>query len=141
MVKNVTVTVVGVQRSSHDENASEPIELVTRGRLHEKDGRYFLKYDEYFEDLQKPVQNLIKFDEHNLEVTKRGDVSASMTFGHDLISRGFYMTPDGTLDMSVRTENYILTKLEDAIDIVVTYIVDYGGDFITFNLLKMKLEW
>lgn len=141
MVKNVTVTVVGVQRSSQDENASEPIELVTRGRLHEKDGKYFLKYDEYFEDLQKPVQNLIKFDKSSLELTKRGDVSASMTFGREVTSKGFYATPDGTLDMDVRTENYILTVLENTVDIVVTYIMDYGGDFITFNLLKMKLEW
>lgn len=141
MVKNVTVTVVGVQRSSQEEKAGEPIELVTRGRLHEKEGKYFLKYDEYFEDLQKPVQNLVKFDENSLELAKKGEVSASMTFGHDMISKGFYMTPDGTLDVSVRTEDYILTILDSAIDIVATYIMDYGGDFVTFNLLKMKLEW
>ena len=38
MVKNVTVTVVGEQRTSREENNVEPIELVTRGSLHEKDG-------------------------------------------------------------------------------------------------------
>lgn len=141
MIKNVTVTVVGVQRSSQDENADEPIELVTRGRLHEKDGRYFLKYDEYFEDLHKPVQNLVKFDEYGLELTKKGGVSASMTFGQETMSKGFYMTPDGTLDMDVRTEDYIFKVAEDSIDVVVTYIMDFGGDFATFNLLKMKLEW
>ena len=46
MVKNVTVTVVGEQRTSREENNVEPIELVTRGSLHEKDGVFYLKYDE-----------------------------------------------------------------------------------------------
>ena len=53
MVKNVTVTVVGEQRTSREENNVEPIELVTRGSLHEKDGVFYLKYDEYYEDLEK----------------------------------------------------------------------------------------
>ena len=62
MVKNVTVTVVGEQRTSREENNVEPIELVTRGSLHEKDGVFYLKYDEYYEDLEKPARNLLKFD-------------------------------------------------------------------------------
>ena len=49
MVKNVTVTVVGEQRTSREENNVEPIELVTRGSLHEKDGVFYLKYDEYYD--------------------------------------------------------------------------------------------
>ena len=43
MVKNVTVTVVGEQRTSREENNVEPIELVTSGSLHEKDGVFYLK--------------------------------------------------------------------------------------------------
>lgn len=40
MVKNVTVTVVGEQRTSREENNAEPIELVTRGSLQRRTG-YF----------------------------------------------------------------------------------------------------
>ncbi len=76
MVKNVTVTVVGEQRTSREENNVEPIELVTRGSLHEKDGVFYLKYDEYYEDLEKPARNLLKFDKLGLDLTKKGEVSA-----------------------------------------------------------------
>ena len=40
MVKNVTVTVVGEQRTSREENNVEPIELVTRGTFMRRMG-YF----------------------------------------------------------------------------------------------------
>ena len=49
MINNVMVKVVGEQKSNRDESAVEPIELVTNGNLHEKNGIFYLKYDEYYE--------------------------------------------------------------------------------------------
>ena len=90
MVKNVTVTVVGEQRTSREENNGEPIELVTRGSLHEKDGVFYLKYDEYYEDLEKPARNLLKFDKLGLDLTKKGEVSAAMSFRPGETREAFY---------------------------------------------------
>ena len=80
MVKNVTVTVVGEQRTSREENNVEPIELVTRGSLHEKDGVFYLKYDEYYEDLEKPARNLLKFDKLSMRFFKRIHIDTEERF-------------------------------------------------------------
>lgn len=141
MIKDVTVTVVGLQRMSREDDRAEPVELVTRGRLRDKDGRYYLKYDEYFEDLTEPVHNLIKFDEEGLELTKKGDVNASMSFCHKQTTKAFYSTLEGTLDISILTEGYSLECADGCMDVSVVYIMDYGNEYITFNVLRMRIEW
>ena len=118
MVKNVTVTVVGEQRTSREENNVEPIELVTRGSLHEKDGVFYLKYDEYYEDLEKPARNLLKFDKLGLDLTKKGEVSAAMSFRPGETREAFYSTPVGMMNISILTEGYQLVETEKGLGLV-----------------------
>ena len=101
MINNVMVKVVGEQKSNRDESAVEPIELVTNGNLHEKNGIFYLKYDEYYEDLDKPVKNLLKFDADSLSLTKKGDVSSEMSFKVGETVDAYYSTPAGFIPMSL----------------------------------------
>ena len=91
MVKNVTVTVVGEQRTSREENNVEPIELVTRGSLHEKD-------------------------------------------------EAFYSTPVGMMNISILTEGYQLVETEKGFGLVVVYVMDYGNECVSFNVLRITVE-
>ena len=128
MVKNVTVTVVGEQRTSREENNVEPIELVTRGSLHEKDGVFYLKYDEYYEDLEKPARNLLKFDKLGLDLTKKGEVSAAMSFRSGETREAFYSTPVGMMNISILTEGYQLVETEKGLGLEVEYFQIVDGD-------------
>ena len=127
MVKNVTVTVVGEQRTSREENNVEPIELVTRGSLHEKDGVFYLKYDEYYEDLEKPAR-------------KTGEVSAAMSFRSGETREAFYSTPVGMMNISILTEGYQLVETEKGLGLVVVYVMDYGNECVSFNVLRITVE-
>ena len=77
MINNVMVKVVGEQKSNRDESAVEPIELVTNGNLHEKNGIFYLKYDEYY---------------------------------------------------------------DTGVNIAIVYIMDYGNDCLSFNVLRISVE-
>ena len=140
MINNVTVKVVGEQKSNRDEKAVEPIELVTNGNLHEKDGIFYLKYDEYYEDLDKPVKNLLKFDANSLSLTKRGDVSSEMSFKVGETVDAYYSTPAGLIPMSILTEGYQMEKTDTGVNIAVVYIMDYGNDCLSFNVLRISVE-
>ncbi|MDD6404485.1 MAG: DUF1934 domain-containing protein [Clostridiales bacterium] len=140
MVKNVTVTVVGEQKSSREEEVVEPIELVTRGSLHEKDGMFYLKYDEYYEDLDKPVRNLLKFNADGVDLTKKGEVVAAMSFRPGETRKAFYSTPVGTMNISILTEAYKLVTTETGMGLVIVYIMDYGNECMSFNVLKITVE-
>ena len=140
MVKNVTVTVVGEQKSSREEEVVEPIELVTRGSLHEKDGMFYLKYDEYYEDFDKPVRNLLKFNADGVDLTKKGEVGAAMSFRPGETRKAFYSTPVGTMNISILTEAYKLVTTETGMGLVIVYIMDYGNECMSFNVLKITVE-
>lgn len=140
MIKNVTVTVLGEQKFGREEEAAEPIELVTRGNLYEKDGFYYLKYDEYYEDVEKPAKNLLKFNDKGLDLTKKGVVNASMSFRPGETRKAIYSTPAGTMNISILTEGYQMALTDRGIAIVVVYVMDYGNDCLSFNMLKLTAE-
>lgn len=137
MVKNVTVTVIGEQTCSREEERPEPVELVTRGRLHEKDGYFFLKYDEYFEESDKPTANLLKFNADGLDLTKKGLIDAAMSFRKDQTRKAVYTTPAGTMHISILTERYKLSIEEEGVSVMVAYVMDFGNDYQTFNVLRL----
>lgn len=140
MINNVTVTVVGEQKGSREEKAVEPIELVTNGNLREKDGVYCLKYDEYYEDLENPVKNLLKFSRDGLTLTKRGDVSSEMSFRVGETANAYYSTPAGLIPISILTEAYQMEATDKGINIAIVYIMDYGNDCLSFNVLRITVE-
>ena len=140
MINNVTVKVVGEQKSNREEKAVEPIELVTNGNLREKDGVYYLKYDEYYEDLENPVKNLLKFSRDGLTLTKRGDVSSEMSFRVGETANAYYSTPAGLIPMSILTEAYQMEATDKGINIAIVYIMDYGNDCLSFNVLRITVE-
>ncbi len=140
MIRNVTVTVIGEQRSNREEENVEPIELVTRGNIHEKDGVYHLKYDEYYEDMGKPVKNLLKFDENGMDLTKKGEVSSAMSFRVGETREAFYSTPAGTINISILTEGYQMVKTEKGMAVAAVYVMDYGNDCLSFNVLRINIE-
>ena len=140
MIRNVTVTVIGEQRSNREEENVEPIELVTRGNIHEKDGVYHLKYDEYYEDMDKPVKNLLKFDENGMDLTKKGEVSSAMSFRAGETREAFYATPAGTINISILTEGYQMVKTEKGMTVAAVYVMDYGNECLSFNVLRINIE-
>lgn len=140
MARNVKVTIHGEQRTFRGEKSVEPVELVTRGVLHEKDGTYFLKYDEYYEDARQPVKNLLKFDDEGMELTKKGPVSSVMSFCSGETRSGFYATPHGSLDIEILTETYNMVSTDEGIGVIAAYVMDYGNECVTFNILRIVME-
>ena len=73
--RDIKIKVTGVQSVAGADDEPEVLELETRGTYSEKNGNRYIKYDEFIEDVEEPVKNLLRFDEHALQLTKRGSVN------------------------------------------------------------------
>ena len=91
--RDIKIKVTGVQSVAGADDEPEVLELETRGTYSEKNGNRYIKYDEFIEDVEEPVKNLLRFDEHALQLTKRGSVNTVMSVRKNIIwsspRRGF----------------------------------------------------
>lgn len=81
--RDIKIKVTGVQSVAGADDEPEVLELETRGTYSEKNGNRYIKYDEFIEDVEEPVKNLLRFDEHALQLTKRGSVNTVMLFDRE----------------------------------------------------------
>lgn len=107
-----------------------PVELSTTGVLYSKDGVNILKYDEYFEDAEAPVKNLLRFDANGMELTKKGGLNAVMSFGGDKWVKALYETPYGPLQINIMTRDYNMDISDDSGRIDLDYLMDFGNECI-----------
>ena len=99
--RDIKIKVTGVQSVAGADDEPEVLELETRGTYSEKNGNRYIKYDEFIEDVEEPVKNLLRFDEHALQLTKRGSVNTVMLFDREKNSSVHYVTPVGPICMNI----------------------------------------
>ncbi|MCI9197571.1 MAG: DUF1934 domain-containing protein [Lachnospiraceae bacterium] len=58
MTKDVFVSVTGLQVMGECQGAQHPIEMVTVGEYHFKNGKHFIRFDEAFEGFSESTVNL-----------------------------------------------------------------------------------
>ena len=52
----------------------------------------------------------------------------------------FYSTPVGMMNISILTEGYQLVETEKGLGLVVVYVMDYGNECVSFNVLRITVE-
>ena len=82
----------------------------------------------------------MKFDDKGLDLTKKGAVSAVMSFRVGETREAFYATPMGTMDISILTEAYEMVRTDEGMAIVLVYIMDYGHNCLSFNVLRVSVS-
>ena len=136
MNKDVMVTVSGFQINEYDEN--DNIELMTNGKYSKKKDRGYLRFEEVSVETGV-TKTVMIFDEHSLEVTRRGGVQLHMTFLEGQKTMTSYATPFGNLLVGIDTDKYLLRENESSIDIRVKYALEINHEFIADCELTTKI--
>ena len=139
--RDIKIKVTGVQSVAGADDKPEVLELETRGTYSEKNGNRYIKYDEFIEDVEEPVKNLLRFDEHALQLTKRGSVNTVMLFDREKNSSVHYVTPVGPICMNICTEEYHMEQSEKGIRIDIRYCIDFNNDYITDCSLNVTADY
>ena len=137
IAKKAMLTLTGRQRGESGEESV--IENRMAADYYEKDGSFYILYEEPVEDTGETIKNIIKCRDCVLEITKRGTVRSRMIFEAGRTHRTDYVTPYGTLSLEASTRKAEITRLEDGIEIRLDYVLASGGEFLSDCTLDLSL--
>ncbi len=141
MKKDIRIKITGSQNEAGDTTEPEVTEITTTGVLFEKNGNIYIKYKEYMDEINDPVDNLLKFDDDRLELTKKGGVNSVMSFNRDRNCAVHYMTPYGPVDMNIFTEEYNMEHTDRGYNIDIRYSIDYAYEYIVSCGLNVSIDY
>lgn len=82
---------------------AEKIELISFGKLTEKNGKYYVRYDETEASGLAGTRTTIKWDEERVVVIRTGSLEHRQEFAAGLLSHSLYQTPYLKLSMDTLT--------------------------------------
>ena len=135
MKKDVMVTVSGFQMTDVGDDS---VEVITNGKYTKKDNKSFLRYEEVSAE-NGSTKTVMSFDEHSLEVTRRGAVQLHMAFLEGQKTMTNYNTPFGSILVGVDTTKYLVEEKDDLINIQIEYSLELNHEFIADCRLRTKI--
>lgn len=118
MTKEVLLTLKGLQ---FDGEKNDNYSVSFPAEYYERNGRRYIVYDEVMEGFTQSTKNIIKFNEKQLEVTKKGVVNVAMLFEQAQKNLTKYRTPYGEFIMGINTLGVRVTETEEHICIEAEY--------------------
>lgn len=138
MIKDVLITVVGIQGIDGEEDT---VELTTEGRFGIKDGKYFLSYDEgqIVEAGKVKTKIFINFPD-SVVLQRTGDINSRMEITAGERKSCFYSTPVGDICIGIYGENIELDLKENGGNINLVYTIDSDLKLISRNRVKITVK-
>ena len=138
MIKDVLITVVGIQGIDGEEDT---VELTTEGRFGIKDGKYFLSYDEgqIVEAGKVKTKIFINFPD-SVVLQRTGDINSRMEITAGERKSCFYSTPVGDICIGIYGEKIELDLKENGGNINLVYTIDSDLKLISRNRVKITVK-
>ena len=137
MNKEVLVSISGLQFSNDDKDV---LEVITIGDYYKRNGRHYLLFDEAMEGIEGTTRNMIKFNDHMVDITKKGVTNVHMVFEEKQKNMTYYDTPFGNLLIGLSTSHIEVKEKEDSIDIQIDYSLDINYEYISDCKINICLK-
>ena len=128
MTKDVMISIRGLQFM--DDDSDDEIETVQRGQYYEKNGSRFLLFDEYMEGFSEPAKNIMRFNDNEMTLTKRGLINVQLDFEEGKKNLTSYRTPFGVIMLGVDTHSVKVTEREDELLLNIEYTLEADYQFV-----------
>ncbi len=135
---NVVVTIIGTQRDKQGEESR--IELITAGRGYEKNGVRYIVYQESEISGLEGVATMLKLYDKQVVLIRTGSVDYKQEFFPGQKRHSIYITPYGTMQMSVLTKNLQLALNGIAGSVEVSYELEVNGQWQSTNTLSISIQ-
>lgn len=99
MMKEVLLKVKGTQRQ--DSGSPDTIELITPGKMFIKNEMFYITYSETEISGMEGTTTLLKVEPEKVTLNRMGNSEQKHTFEKGVLNDGYYITPYGTMQMSV----------------------------------------
>jgi uncharacterized beta-barrel protein YwiB (DUF1934 family) len=139
MKEKVFVKVKGLQFANGQEE-EDIIEVINVGRYRIINGSEYVKYDEVYEESTQKSTNTIKISEKCVEITKKGLVTAHMSFVEGEKTMTFYDTPYGSIYLGIFAQNIQIERGEDDIRISIDYSIDMNYEKVADSHIDIEIS-
>lgn len=139
MKEKVFVKVKGLQFANGQED-EDIIEVINVGRYRIINGSEYVKYDEVYEESTQKSTNTIKISEKCVEITKKGLVTAHMSFVEGEKTMTFYDTPYGSIYLGIFAQNIQIERDEDDIRISIDYSIDMNYEKVADSHIDIEIS-
>lgn len=138
MNRNVEITVSGIQ----DDGGGDKTETCCRtiGQYFERNGCRYLLYEEQDADSEACTSNTVKLSGNILELSRKGNIHSRMVFEAGRTHSAEYVTPYGTLQLQISTDDLKCLWTDAEARIRITYRLLTADGFLSRNKLVIKIR-
>lgn len=141
MKEKVFIKVKGLQLVNDDDGEEEDIiEVINVGRYKVVNGSEYVKYDEVYEDTESKSTNIIKISDRCVEITKKGVVTAHMSFVLGEKTMTFYDTPYGSIYLGIFAKDIQIERDEDNIKVAIDYSIDMNYEKVADSHVDIEIS-
>lgn len=136
MKKNVMVSFKSFNK--YEEDNSDKIEFLTKGSFFEKDGKYYLKYEEKNEN--ESVTTTLKIEDNKVTILRYGAANTQMIVEKGKKHLNYYETPHGSFTIGVYSDNIDININEKEGNINLNYDVEFNNVIASRNIIKVNFR-
>lgn len=138
MTKDVIISIKGLQfESDLDE---DKVETITRGQYYKKNKHHYVIYEEILEGFTGNTKNVIRFNDQELNLTKKGIVNVHMLFEENKKNITNYITPYGSIQIGIDAKNIQLQEEEEMIGVTVEYALEVNYEHLADCKIIMDIR-
>ncbi|BCV23061.1 DUF1934 domain-containing protein [Moorella sp. Hama-1] len=138
MKKDVLVKVRGTQ--TNDLGEQDSIELITEGRFFIRDQHYYILYNETQLSGMEGTTTTLKVEPRRVTLNRMGTAEQKTTFETGILNAGFYVTPYGTMRISVLPSKVEVDLTEQGGSINLEYELQLGQEKVSDNQLQITVQ-
>lgn len=137
MTKDVLVRVKGTQDIDGEKDT---IEVITNGSCYEKNGKWYILYEEVMDELNAVTKNTVKISVDTVEVTKKGLINAQMIYETGKKNVCNYATPMGQILMGITTKDIQFRVEENKMYLDIQYALEMNGQHVSSSRLELTAD-
>ena len=142
MAQEVKLRICGMQIQGGGEE--DKVEVVSVGKMYEEDGAVCVSYEEMTDEnetgIVHVVRNLLKVQDNQVEVIKRGTPESHMVFVPEQATYTYYSTPIGELEVSIFTKQIEREQMSNGFRLVLQYDLEMNQTMISQCNVDITVE-
>lgn len=138
-IKGLHLAAQNVPRD-YEDDSDEPIEVINVGSYSVVNGKEYIKFDEIYEGTEQKCTSLIKIADSSVEITKKGPVTAHMSFIPGEKTMTFYETPYGNIYLGIFAREVDMKRSSDKLSICIDYALELNYEQISDCRVEIEIS-
>ena len=137
MKKNVLLSIASTQQFEGCE--PEHIDLMTEAKLYERNGKYYITYEETELTGLEGTRTMVKMDGATVSMIRTGTYPSELLFAEDQRHVGLYQTEFGALTISTHTSRLDNTIGENGGVLEIEYTIEVDNSMVGHHRFRMTV--